>query len=46
MILDCVDGAAKAFYQRYDFQELTGRPYRRFVSAAQLDAMMESSRGS
>jgi GNAT superfamily N-acetyltransferase len=40
VILDCVDDAAKAFYQRYDFQELPGHPYRLFLSTQQLDAMM------
>ena len=42
VILDCVDDAAKAFYQRYDFHELPGHPYRLFLSAQQLDAMMGS----
>jgi GNAT superfamily N-acetyltransferase len=41
VILDCVDDAARAFYQRYDFRELPGHPYRLFLSAQQLDAMME-----
>jgi len=40
VILDCVDDAAKAFYQRYDFQELPGHPYRLFLGARQLDTMM------
>lgn len=39
VVLDCVDDAAKAFYQRYDFQELPGHPYRLFLSTQQLDAM-------
>jgi GNAT superfamily N-acetyltransferase len=43
IILDCIDDAAKAFYQRFDFQELPGHPYRLFLSAPQLEAMMESS---
>lgn len=42
VILDCIDDAAKAFYQRFDFQELSGHPYRLFLSAQQLEAMMES----
>ncbi len=46
VILDCVDDAAKAFYQRYDFQELPGHPYRLFLSAAQLDVLMERGHGS
>ena len=46
VILDCLDDAAKAFYQRFDFQELPGHPYRLFLSAGQLDAMMERGGGS
>jgi GNAT superfamily N-acetyltransferase len=46
VVLDCVDDAAKAFYQRYDFQELPGHPYRLFLSSPQLDAMMERRHGS
>jgi len=38
-ILDCIDDEAKAFYQRFDFAELPGHPYRLFVSAAQLAAL-------
>jgi GNAT superfamily N-acetyltransferase len=40
VILDCIDNAAKAFYQHFDFAELPGHPYRLFLTAAQLDAMM------
>lgn len=40
VILDCVDDAAKAFYQRFDFAELPGHPYRLFLPAKQLEAMM------
>jgi GNAT superfamily N-acetyltransferase len=40
VILDCVNDAARAFYERWDFQELPGHPYRLFVSAKRLDAMM------
>ena len=42
VVLDCIDDAAKAFYQRFDFQELPGQPYRLFLSARQLEVMMES----
>jgi GNAT superfamily N-acetyltransferase len=42
VILDCINDAAKAFYERWDFEELPGRPYRRFVSAKRLDAMMDA----
>jgi hypothetical protein len=40
VILDCIDDQAKAFYQHFDFAELPGHPYRLFLSAAQLEAMM------
>lgn len=40
VILDCVDARAKAFYQRWDFQELPGHPRRLFLSAVQLAALM------
>jgi GNAT superfamily N-acetyltransferase len=36
VILDCIDDDAKRFYQRFDFEELPGRPYRLFLSAAML----------
>lgn len=42
VILDCVDDRAKAFYQRWDFAELPGNPYRLFLSAQTLSAMMTS----
>jgi GNAT superfamily N-acetyltransferase len=42
VVLDCVSAAAKAFYQRWGFHELPGHPYRLFVSAKQLDAMMQA----
>jgi GNAT superfamily N-acetyltransferase len=45
VILDCIDDAAKAFYERFDFRELPGHPYRLFLSAQQLDAMMERGNG-
>ncbi len=40
VLLDCVDDRAKAFYSRFDFTELPGHPYRLYLSAARLDAMM------
>ncbi len=42
VILDCIDDAAKAFYERFDFKELPGQPYRLFLSAQRLVSMMES----
>ena len=41
VILDCVNDEAKAFYQKWDFQELPGHPYRLFLSANQLDALVQ-----
>jgi len=40
VILDCLTDAAKSFYQKWDFEELPGHPYRLFVSYQQLEAMM------
>ncbi|HEY4258822.1 MAG TPA: GNAT family N-acetyltransferase [Schlesneria sp.] len=40
VILDCVDDGAKAFYQRWNFAELPGSPFRLFVSSQTLSAMM------
>ncbi|HKB05772.1 MAG TPA: GNAT family N-acetyltransferase [Gemmataceae bacterium] len=40
VVLDCVNDAAKAFHQKFEFRELPGHPYRLFLSAAQLQAMM------
>jgi GNAT superfamily N-acetyltransferase len=42
VILDCINDSAKAFYQKWDFAELPGRPYRLFLSAKQLAAMIEA----
>jgi len=43
VILDCVDDASKAFYQHFDFAELPGHPYRLYLGANQLEAMMNGS---
>lgn len=43
VILDCVAAAAKAFYQKWDFVELPGNPYRLFLSARELEAMMATT---
>lgn len=40
VILDCSDDRAKAFYQRWDFVEIPGNPYRLFLSSQTLAAMM------
>ena len=42
-ILDCLNDAAKAFYRRWDFEEVPGHPYRLFLSAKRLDAMMNEA---
>ena len=42
VILDCVDDRARAFYQRWNFAELPGNPYRLFLSSQTLTAMMTS----
>lgn len=41
VILDCVDEKSKSFYQRSGFAELPGQPYRLFLSAKDLEAMMQ-----
>ncbi len=41
IILDCLNEAAKGFYQRWDFAELPGHPFRLFLSATQLEQMMK-----
>ncbi len=40
VILDCVDERAKAFYQRWNFAELPGSPFRLFLRSQTLAAMM------
>jgi GNAT superfamily N-acetyltransferase len=41
VILDCINDSAKAFYRRWDFEQLPGHPDRLFLSARKLEAMME-----
>jgi len=43
VILDCIDDKAKAFYKQFDFAELPGHPYRLYITAAQLEAMMTAT---
>lgn len=43
VILDCISEAAKNFYQRYDFQEFPGRPYRLFLGVKHLEEMMKGA---
>lgn len=40
VILDCVDERARSFYQRWDFAELPGNPFRLFLNSQTLTAMM------
>ncbi len=40
VILDCISDEAKSFYAKWDFRELPGYPYRFFLSAERLGAMM------
>lgn len=41
VILDCINDIAKSFYQHWDFEELPGHPFRLFLSAQRLEAMMK-----
>jgi GNAT superfamily N-acetyltransferase len=41
VILDCINDRAKAFYRKWDFEELPGLPNRLFVSTKRLEAMMQ-----
>lgn len=40
VILDCLNDAARRFYQQWDFAELPGHPGRLFLSAKRLAALM------
>lgn len=42
VILDCINDNAKTFYQQFDFKELPGQPYRLYLSAKQLEALVET----
>jgi len=42
VILDCINESAKGFYQRWDFAELPGHPFRLYLSAKHLDEIMRS----
>jgi GNAT superfamily N-acetyltransferase len=41
VVLDCINDGAKAFYQKWDFHEVPGRPYRLFIGYRQLEALMK-----
>lgn len=40
VVLDCHNDRAKAFYRKWDFAELPGHPYRLYLSAELLDALV------
>lgn len=40
VVLDCLHERAKSFYERWDFQELPGHPYRLFLSSETLNVLM------
>lgn len=42
VILNAINDRAKSFYRHWNFAELPGHPYRLFLTAAQLDALMGS----
>ena len=42
VVIDCIGDSAKAFYRQWDFDELPGHPYRLFLSAERLAAMMRA----
>jgi len=43
VILDCLNDTARTFYRQWGFEELPGQPYKLFLSATQLDALMKPS---
>ncbi len=42
VIIDSLDDATKRFFQKFDFQEVPGNPYRLYLSVARLEEMMGS----
>jgi len=40
VIIDCLNDDAKRFYQRWDFEEMPGHPYRLFLSARLLEKLV------
>lgn len=43
VVIDCLDSRTKEFYRQWEFGELPGNPFRLFLSAAKLDAMMKGT---
>lgn len=44
VVIDCVDDTAKLFFQKFDFLEIPGNPYRLYLSVAQLQALLGEAR--
>jgi GNAT superfamily N-acetyltransferase len=42
VILDCIDESAKAFYQRFQFEEMPGHPMRLFLAASKVEEIFTS----
>lgn len=40
VVLDCVSPAAKVFYERFGFQQMPGDPFRMYISADRLAAIL------
>lgn len=43
VLLDCIDERSKSFYERWDFAEIPGNPFRLFLSAQTLAALMDDA---
>ncbi len=43
VVLDSIDDASRSFYEHFEFAQLPGRPYRLFLSAKLLEALMSGS---
>lgn len=41
VVLDCIDDAAKAFYQRWEFKEMPEHPFRLLLRASELETLMQ-----
>lgn len=41
VILDCLNDDAKQFYQRWDFKEIPGHPYRLYLSSKLLEKLIQ-----
>jgi GNAT superfamily N-acetyltransferase len=43
VVVDCLSDTAKAFYERWDFQQLPSYPNRLFLSTKRLESMMQGA---